>query len=125
MVLINFSHPLTAEQVAQVAGLLGVEPEVRTVAVQVDQQVGLEEQVRGLVDGLGLAAEAWQTVPVVVNLPGLAAAAAVVLAELHGRMGLFPAMLRLRPVVGSTPTRFEVAEVVNLQQVRERSRQRR
>ncbi len=122
MVLINFSHPLTAEQVAQVTGLLGEEPEVRTVAVQVDQEAGLAEQVRVLVDGVGLSAEEWQTLPVVVHVPGLAPVAAVLLAELHGRMGLFPAMVRLRPVAGSTPTRFEVAEVINLQQVREHSR---
>jgi hypothetical protein len=51
--------------------------------------------------------------------------AVVLLAELHGRMGYFPACLRLRPVEGSTPPRFEAAEVVNLQEVRNAARKRR
>ncbi|MFN3763696.1 MAG: CRISPR-associated protein Csx15, partial [Anaerolineae bacterium] len=47
------------------------------------------------------------------------------LAELHGRCGYFPAMLRVRPVPGSTPPRYEVAEIVNLQMLREEARKRR
>jgi len=49
----------------------------------------------------------------------------VVLAELHGRCGYFPSILRLKPVAGSTPPRFEVAETVNLQAVRDTSREAR
>ena len=37
----------------------------------------------------------------------------------------FPALLRLRPVAGSAPPQFEVAEIVNLQQVREEARKKR
>lgn len=37
----------------------------------------------------------------------------------------FPAILRLCPVVGSVPTVYEVAELVNLQAVREQARRRR
>jgi hypothetical protein len=46
----------------------------------------------------------------------------VLLAELHGRMGYFPAIVRLRPMPESVPPRFEVAEVINLQAVREHAR---
>jgi hypothetical protein len=60
-----------------------------------------------------------------VNLPGHNAVAALVLAELHGRMGYFPAVLRLRPVAGTTPPQVEVAEILNLQAVRDRARLRR
>jgi hypothetical protein len=49
----------------------------------------------------------------------------VLLAELHGRCGYFPAAVRLRPVPDSVPPRFEVAEIVNLQAVREKARGRR
>ena len=48
--------------------------------------------------------------------------AALLLAELHGRMGYFPPVLRLRPIANSTPTQFEIAEILNLQNVREASR---
>lgn len=62
---------------------------------------------------------------VLINPPGYAPAAAVLLAELHGRSGHFPAIVRIRPVPDSNPTRYEVAEVINLQAIRERSREER
>jgi hypothetical protein len=40
-------------------------------------------------------------------------------------MGYFPATLRLRPVAETTPPQFEVAEIINLQAVRDRARQMR
>jgi hypothetical protein len=40
-------------------------------------------------------------------------------------MGYFPTVIRMRPVAGSTPLRFEVAEIVNLQVVRDAARDRR
>jgi hypothetical protein len=60
-----------------------------------------------------------------VNPPSLNYIAVVLLAELHGRCGYFPAHLRLRPVQGSIPPRFEVAEVLDLQTVRNGARRRR
>jgi hypothetical protein len=60
-----------------------------------------------------------------VNLPSYNYAAALVLAELHGRAGHFPAVLRLRPVAGGATTEFEVAEIINLQAMRDAARQAR
>lgn len=124
MILLNFSHPLTDEQLAQAAALTG-QPvtEVRGEMPQLDHAAAFEDQVRTLVDRLGLSAEEWQTAPLLVNPPGYAPAAALLMAELHGRTGHFPAVLRLRPVEGSLPTRYEVAEAVNLQAVRDRARE--
>jgi len=126
MILLNFSHPLTGEQLAQVEALTGqAVTEVRGEMPQLDHQAPFVEQVRALADRVGLSAEEWQTMPLLVNPPGYAPAAAVLLAELHGRMGHFPATLHLRPVEGSVPTRYEVASVVNLQEVRDRAREKR
>jgi hypothetical protein len=58
-------------------------------------------------------------------MPSLSIIAATLLAELHGRMGYFPTVVRMRPVAGSTPPRFEVAEIVNLQDVRDEARGKR
>jgi hypothetical protein len=44
------------------------------------------------------------------------------LALLHGKIGYFQAIIRLCPVTGAIPPRFEVAEIVNLQEVRETKR---
>jgi hypothetical protein len=40
-------------------------------------------------------------------------------------MGYFPTIIRLRPVANATPPRFEVAELINLQAVRDRAREQR
>jgi hypothetical protein len=126
MILLNLSHPLTPDQLAQVEALTG-QPvvEVRGEMPQFDHTLPIAEQVRALVDRLGLTPEEWQTTPLLINPPGYAPATAVLLSELHGRIGHFPAVLRLRPVEGSVPTRYEVAEVINLQQIRDDARRRR
>lgn len=48
----------------------------------------------------------------------------VLLAELHGRIGHFPTLIRLRPKPGPV-TMYEVAELLNLQTIRETARTRR
>lgn len=126
MILLNFSHPLTQEQIKEIKAITGqAVAEARHVPAQFDHWAPFAEQVRALADRMGLSPEEWQTTPLLVNPPGYAPATAALLAELHGRTGHFPAVLRLRPVEGSTPTRYEVAEVINLQQVREDARLRR
>ena len=123
MLILNFSHPLTPEHLAQ-AGTLAGEPVTRVidVPVQIAPDRPLASQVAALAEQAGLTGEEWQTCPLLVNLPGYAPAAAALLAELHGRMGHFPAVLWLRPATGSATPRFEVAEIVNLQAIREAAR---
>ncbi len=123
MLLLNFSHPLTPEQLRRVGEWIG-RPLTRVVDVptQLDHERPLAEQVGELVDGVGLSAEQWQTAPLIINPPGYAPAAVALLAELHGRMGYFPTMVRLRPILDSSPTQYEVVEIVNLQAVRDAAR---
>jgi hypothetical protein len=126
LTVLNFSHPLTAAHLAQVEALTGRKVErVGEVKTQFDPQSPFAEQARALVEEVGLSAEEWQTLPLLVNLPSLNVIAGLLLAELHGRMGYFPSLLRLRPVAGTTPPQFEVAEILNLQAVREAARERR
>jgi len=77
------------------------------------------------VDAIGLTPHEWQSTPLIVIPPALSFIAVVVLAELHGRMGYFPTVARLRPIAGTTPPQFEIAEVMNLQAVRDAARSRR
>ena len=126
MLILNFTHPLTPEQRAQIEALAHTSiEEVRTIPVQIDQGEPLEPQITTIVDSVGLSSEEWQTQPFLVNPPGYAPAAFVLLAELHGRIGHFPTLIRLRPLPGSTPTTYEVAELINLQAIREEARRRR
>jgi len=126
MILLNFAHPLTEQQTRQAAQLAGQEmTEVIDLPVQFDGERPFLPQLNGLLDRLPLTAGALQTEPILVNLPSLNFIAALLLAELHGRMGYFPPVLRLRPAPGSLPPRYEVAEILNLQRVRDDARRKR
>lgn len=126
MLLVNFSHPFTPEQLQQIRELTGKEIErVIEVDAQIDPREPIVPQITAMVDQVGLTPQEWQTLPMIINPPSLNFSAVVLLAELHGRCGYFPAAVRLRPVPGSVPPRFEVAEIVNLQEVREEARKRR
>ncbi len=126
MLILNFTHPLTNEQRAQIEALANTSiEEVRTIPVQINQEEPLEPQITAIVDAVGLSSEEWQTRPFLINPPGYAPAAFVLLAELHGRIGHFPSLIRLRPVADSIPTAYEIAELINLQAIRERARRRR
>lgn len=125
MLILNFTHPLTKDQRAQIETIAGAAiEEVRTIPVQIDQEEPLEAQIRAIVDAVGLSSEEWQTRPLLINPPGYAPAAFVLLAEVHGRIGHFPSLIRLRPRPGPV-TAYEVAELLNLQATREESRRRR
>ena len=125
MLILNFTHPLTEEHKAQIEALAGTPiDEVRTIPVQIEQDEPLEPQIVAIVDAVHLASEEWQTRPLLINPPGYAPAAFLLLAELHGRIGHFPALIRLRPRSGPVPA-YEVTELLNLQAVREAARRRR
>jgi hypothetical protein len=126
MLIINFSHPLTEVHTARIDELTGSSVDrVFDVRTQFDSQLSFPEQARTLLDGITVSSQEWQTMPLLINPPSLSPIACLVLAELHGRMGYFPPVLRLRPVSNSTPPAFEVAEIINLQDVRERARRQR
>lgn len=125
MLILNFTHPLTDQQQAQIEALAHTSiEEVRTIPVQINQAEPLEPQITSIVDATGLSSEEWQTRPLLINPPGYAPAAFVLLAELHGRIGHFPSLIRLRPKPGPV-TSYEVAELLNLQTIREAARKRR
>jgi hypothetical protein len=125
MLILNFTHPLTLDQRAQIEALANTSiEEVRNIQVQIVQEESLGPQITTIVDAVGLSSEEWQTRPLLINPPGYAPAAFVLLAELHGRIGHFPSLIRLRPKPGPVIS-YEVAELLNLQSIREMARKRR
>ena len=125
MLILNFTHPLTSDQRAQIEELARTAiEEVRTVPVQIDESEPLEPQIAAIVETAGLSSEEWQTRSLLINPPGYAPAAFALLAELHGRIGHFPTLIRLRPRPGPV-TSYEVAELLNLQTIRVTARKRR
>jgi hypothetical protein len=125
MLLLNYAHPLTPEQREQAAALLGAAPEVRDIPTHVDRARPLAQVAAELADAAGLTAAAWQTTRLALNPPSLAPLALALLAELHGRCGYFIPILNIRPAAGALPPRYELAEVVALQALRDTARARR
>ena len=120
MLLINFTHPLTAEHLAQVTTLTGQAVElVVNVPAQFDMTISFVTQIKARADSIGLSPLEWQTTPILINPPALNVIAVTLMAELHGRMGYFPTVVRLRP------RDFGVVEIISLQAVRDAPRRTR
>lgn len=124
ILLLNDTHPVTDAQLAQLSALLGAMPAVRDSVCQVDRRRPVAEVARDLAEAASLTPRDWQTLPLVINPLALAPVALALAAEVHGRCGHFVPVLNICPVANSTP-RYEVAEIVNLQAVRDTARQRR
>jgi hypothetical protein len=128
MQILNFAHPLTPVMLEQTATLLGISTEQiseHRVNVQIDRTQAISLEIAKIVDNLGFSSEDWQTKAFVVNLPGLAIAAGVLIAEIHGRAGFFPSVLSMTPTPNSPTPSFQVTEIIALQTVREYARAKR
>ncbi len=122
ILLLNFAHPLTEQQWKQIELLAGTSiKEVLTIPAQINETEPLRPQIIKLIDATDLSVDDWQQRNILINLPGYAPAASLLLAEIHGRTGHFPTILRLRPKHGSV-TSYEVAEIINLQTFRDKAR---
>jgi transcriptional regulator with XRE-family HTH domain len=122
LLLLNFAHPLTESQKARIEELTGIPLEkMMDIPTLINEAEPLGPQVADLLDAIDLSIEDWHTCHILVNPPGYAPAAFLLLAEIHGRSGHFPGFVRLRPIQGSVTT-YEVAEIINLQAVRDAAR---
>ena len=123
MIVINFFHPLTAEQVASIERLCNRHVDrILAGGSQVDQAADLVKQVQAMLDALALSPDEWQVAPILVVLPALSSSAAVMLADIHGRMGHFPTIVRISPIPATVPTRYDAVQLIDLQQVRDAGR---
>ena len=125
MLVLNFSHPLTDDNLQQIEQLAAIKIEdVRAIPVQIVAGEPLEKQIVAIVDKVGFSAQEWQTTGLLINPPGYAIAALALCAELHGRIGHFPSIIcmvsRSGPVI-----KYEVVELLNLQELRDSARQKR
>jgi hypothetical protein len=126
MLILNFSHPLTADQLARVEELTHQKiSDIRHIPAQFDQQQPFAPQIEAIIAACNLTGQEWQSTPLLIIPPALNFIAVALLAQLHGLMGYFPDCLRLRPVEDARPPRFEVAEILDLQAYRETGRGKR
>jgi len=118
---INCGHPLSGEAAVELGERIG-EFETVMVRVQLDVLEPLAEQVANAITAAGVSSEAWQTRGVVVALPGMSVAAALIVSEVHGRTGSFPRVVHL---VRGEDGVFHLGEVIDLMTTRGAARQTR
>ena len=124
MLLLNFSHPITHEQHQYLETLIGETlTSLPLPPVQFDNHSSYPDQVEELLSSIALMTPTtWQTSRMLLILPGHSPIAAILVAAIHGRSGYFPSFVRLRPRAGTTSPEFEVAEIINLQTIRDTAR---
>lgn len=126
MIIINFSHPLTNSQLEDIRSITSNEIQrVVDVPVQFESQLPFVPQLKKLLQEIPISPDEFQQERLLIVPPALNFITALLLAELHGRMGYFPSIIRLRLANDSLPSFYEVAEILNLNEVREASRKRR
>jgi len=122
--VLNFARKFTDGQLRELRTSLGALPEVIDapgMPVQFNDNEPLALQVLVTLDGLGLTLEEWASLRFVVNLPGIVSAAAALTAEIHGRSGNFPHIIRM---VRQADDGYHVTEIVKLQNIRDDARKR-
>ena len=122
--IINFSgRALTRELQEAVQHDVGwgncqvIDARIRTVS----EDQTFVENVQHFVTEIPLSEDQWQTAEIVVVPASYAPVWSVVLSALHGRMGYFPDVVHIRPVSGSG-RKYEVAGIIQLQQIRNQNR---
>lgn len=117
MYILNFSHPLTTENLNEIAGIMGdaLHSNERIVVidipVQCDRQKPIIDEAKRI-----LASVPWLDIgaaDVLINPPGLSVLAVAIGMQLATDQEdyIMLGFLNVRQVAGSVPTRFEVAEV--------------
>jgi hypothetical protein len=124
MTVLNFAGPLSRDSLSTIAALCGRKTR-RTidVATQFAEGEPLTDQVRSALDGIGLSSSDWQNQSVVINLPADPVVAALLVAEIAGRRGRTPSIVRWRTT--SDGAGVEPAEVISLHEIRKEARHKR
>jgi len=127
-IVLNFSgHPVLSGQRKDIQNNMGW-PSIEVLDVSMgtvsEDENFLKTAIRK-VDDIDLLPNEWQTYPLVVIPSGYAPLWSALLAEVHGRLGHFPDVVRLRPSPQGEKEKFEVAEILDLRDIRHRARAKR
>lgn len=126
MYLLNFGHPISPEHLEDLRTRFEVAvQQVVPIPVHWREDASFAELAAEALDKAGLNTHRLQTESTLINLPGHSAVAAALLAELHGRIGHFPAVIRWQAAHDGAVSAYVIAEVLNLNKIRHQARQQR
>ena len=125
---LNFSgHPVLPGQQKAIQQRMGW-PNIEVIDVPMgtvkEDENFLKTAIRK-VDDIDLLPDEWQTFSLVAIPSGYSPLWSALLAEIHGRLGHFPDVVRLRPAPQGEKEKFEVAEILDLRDVRHQARTKR
>ena len=122
ILVLNFARPLTAQQQTQIEELSSTTIEnIINIPTLINEEERLEPQIANLIEAVDQSIHDWHKRDILVNPPGYAPAAILLLAEIHGRIGHFPTIIRMRPNHTSITT-YEIIELLNPQTIRDAAR---
>lgn len=125
--ILNFSHPLTDEQIAQINEIVGGNGHVYKVKFHLNMEAPMGEQTAKYVSEMAASVGVMlYHRPNVVILPSIGAAGALVIQILAGMLGGAPPVARL--IARSTNpyiTEYVVAEVIEMEGWKRNGRKRR
>jgi hypothetical protein len=91
IIVLNFAHPLTAQQQAQIEELSNTTIEdIITISTLINEEEPLEPQIASIIEAIYQSTHDWYKRDILINPPGYASAAILLLTEIHGRIGHFP-----------------------------------
>ena len=122
IIVLNFAQSLTMQQQTQIEELSNTTIEnIITISTLINEEEPLEPQIASLIEAVDQSTHDWHKRDILINPPGYAPAAILLLAEIHGRIGHFPTLIRMRPKYASVTT-YEVIQLLNLQTIRDAAR---
>lgn len=125
---LNFSgHPVLPGQQKAIQKRMGW-PNIEIIDVPMgtvkEDENFLKTAIRK-VDDIDLLPDEWQTFSLAVIPSGYSPLWSALLAEIHGRLGHFPDVVRLRPAPQGEKEKFEVSEILDLRDIRHQARAKR
>lgn len=122
MIILNLAEPLSAEDASAIAALAGRRLRgVQSFQPKFSDDLPLAPQVRNFVDLMGYSPKDWQTMSMVICLPQDPVAAALFVAEVAGRRGRTPTIVRFR--TDANTGKREPSELISLHEVRKEAQQ--
>lgn len=124
MTILNLASPLSSDDLSMISALCGRKARrVVDLGHAFSETEPLAPQVRALLDTLGFTSSDWQKQSIVVNLPADSVASTLIVADIAGRRGRTPSVIRWKS--SGNRGRMEPFEVISLHEIRKEARHQR